>query len=105
MNTGSPASRTVCSAWRSDTRSRASSSPTERLADVVVGAGVARRDLVLLLAARRQHDDRHAGPLAERADHLEPVHVRQAEVEHHDVRLSRGRLAQSLFARHGLEQR
>ena len=36
----------------------------ERLGDVVIGASVERRDLVGLLAARREHDDRHGRPLA-----------------------------------------
>ena len=69
---------------------RASSSPTPKgLAEVVVGAGVERRDLVALLAARREHDDRHRGPLAQPPHHLEAVHVGQAEVEDHDVGLAR----------------
>ena len=53
----------------------------ERLGDVVVGAGVERRDLVGLLAARREHDDRHRRPFAQPPDHLEPVEVGQAEVQ------------------------
>ena len=61
----------------------------ERLGHVVVGAGVERGDLVALLAARRQHDDRHRAPLAQPPDDLQAVHVGQAEVEDHDVGLAR----------------
>src|SRR6266540_6079537 len=59
----------------------------EGLADVVIGAGVQRRDLVPLLAARREDDDRHGGPLAQPADDVDAVGVRQSEVDDDDVRL------------------
>ena len=76
----------------------------ERLGDVVVGAGVERRDLVRLLAARREHDDRHGGPFAQPPDHLEAVEVGQAEVQDDDVGLSRLGFAEPLRARRRLEQ-
>ena len=58
----------------------------ERLGHVVVGAELEAEHPVELVAARREHDDRHvrrARP--QRAAHVAAVHVRQAEVEQHDV--------------------
>jgi len=60
---------------------------TEGLAEIVIGAGVERRDLVGLLAARGEDDDRHRAPLAKPRDHLQSVDVRQAEVDDDDIRL------------------
>src|SRR5687768_887251 len=59
----------------------------EWLGDVVVGAGVERLDLRALLDARREHHDRHRRPLADAADHLDAVEVRQAEVDDREVGL------------------
>ena len=42
----------------------------ERLGDVVVGARLQRAHLVVLVADRGQHHDRHLAPLADRAAHL-----------------------------------
>ena len=50
----------------------------ERLGDVVVGAGIERRDLVGLRLAHRQHDDRHLGPAPQALDHLDAVDAREA---------------------------
>ena len=60
----------------------------EGLADVVIGAGVERRDLVPLLASRRQDDDRDGGPLAQPTNHFEAVHVGQSQVDDDDIRLT-----------------
>ena len=76
----------------------------ERLGDVVVGAGVERRDLVPLLAPRREDDDRNGRPLAQPADHVEAVHVGQAEIEDDDVGLARAGLDDALRARRRLEE-
>ena len=57
----------------------------ERLGDVVVGAGVEGGDLVGLAFAHREHDDRHVGPAAQAADHLDAVDAGQAEVEDDEV--------------------
>ena len=76
----------------------------EGLGQVVVGAGVERGDLVALLAARRQHDDRHVRPLAQAPDHLQAVDVGQAEIEDDDVGLARGHLDQAVGAGRRLEE-
>ncbi len=58
---------------------------TERLGDVVVGAEVERLHLVGLVAARREHDDRHLrGPPDAPAD-LGAFEIGQAEVEHDEI--------------------
>ena len=57
----------------------------ERLAHVVVGTRVERRDLVGLLAAHREHDDRHLAPTADPLDHTHAVYTGQAKVEQDHV--------------------
>ncbi len=57
----------------------------ERLGDVVVGAGVERRDLLALRLARGEDDDGHVGPAAEAGDHVEPGDVGESEVEDDEV--------------------
>ena len=76
----------------------------ERLAHVIVGARVERRDLVALLAARRQHDDRDVGPPAHATDDFEAVHVRQPEVDDDDVGLARAHFHDTVGARRGFEE-
>ena len=57
------------------------------LDQVVVGARLEPLDAVLDRVARGQHQDRRAvARAAQRAAHLHPVDVRQAEVEHDRVR-------------------
>ena len=58
----------------------------KRLSQVVIGAGIERSDLVRVLAARRDHDDRHARPRAHRLHHLDAVHIGQAQIEQHNAR-------------------
>jgi hypothetical protein len=58
----------------------------EGLGQVVVGASVEGRDLVVLGAPRRQHDDRDLRPPAQATDQVDAVAVGQAEVEEHQVR-------------------
>src|SRR5262249_12982537 len=53
----------------------------ERLAEVVAAAGAGPRQAVGLLVAGGQHHDRHARAGADVPADLEPVHVRQVEVE------------------------
>ena len=58
----------------------------ERLGHVVVGALHQAADLVVLRAARRQHQDRHAGPRrAQPAADLHAVEPRQHQIEHDEV--------------------
>ena len=59
----------------------------ERLVHVVVGARVERPDLVVARVAHGEHDDRYVGPTAEPPDHLDPVDVRQTEIEDEEIRL------------------
>ncbi len=66
----------------------------ERLRHVVVGAGVERRDLLALLADRREHDHRRVGPGAELAADVGAAAVGQHEVEDHRGRRLRGRRAE-----------
>lgn len=58
----------------------------ERLGEVVVGPGVQRADLVRVLAADRQDQDRCLGPLAKAPGDLDAVLVRQAEIEDDQIR-------------------
>ncbi len=58
----------------------------EGLGDVVVGAAQQRLDLDALIAAAREHDNGHARLLANDRDQVKAVHVRQAEIEDHQIR-------------------
>ena len=57
----------------------------ERLGDVVVGAGVERRDLLPGVEPAGEHEDRDRRPAAQRADDVDAVEVGQPEVQHDDV--------------------
>ena len=67
---------------------------TERLDDVIVRAEFEADDAVNLLAARRNHDDRHVAGLAEFAAHVEAVHFGDHQVEQDQVGLEFPREAQ-----------
>ena len=58
----------------------------ERLGDVVVGSKLEPHQLVRLLAAGGQHDDRDVAITPQRPSHIEAVLTGQAQVEHHQVR-------------------
>ena len=62
----------------------------EGLGDVVVGARVERLDLLVGGVPGRQHQDRHPGPAAQPLDHLDAVHVGQAQVEDDHVGVAGG---------------
>ena len=49
----------------------------KRLGQIVVGAGIERADFVRILAARRDHNNRHARPCAHRLHHLDAVQIEQ----------------------------
>ncbi len=72
-----------------DPQAREQLAHPERLGEVIVGAGVERRDLVALLAAGGEHDDRHVAPLPQPPDHLQAVEIGQAQVEDDEVGLAR----------------
>ena len=57
----------------------------ERLRQVIVGAGVERRDLVVFLGTCRQHQNRDRRPAAQIADHVDAFAIGQAEIEHDQV--------------------
>jgi hypothetical protein len=57
----------------------------ERLGDVVVGAQLEADQLVGLVGAGGQHDDRHRRLAPERTCHIEPIDDRQPEVEDDQV--------------------
>jgi hypothetical protein len=58
----------------------------ERLCDVVVRSAVDAVDLFVPAAAGREHEHRHGQPrVAPAPEDREPVHLRQAEVEHDRV--------------------
>ena len=73
----------------------------ERLRDVVVCAGVQPPQAVLLVHARRQHDDRDVRLRAQRLAHLRPVELREHQVEHDEVRLALASEPQPLLAVRG----
>ena len=58
----------------------------ERLGQVVVGAELEAEQLVELVVAGGEHDDRDGRVAAELAGDVEPVEPGQAEVEHDEVR-------------------
>ena len=68
----------------------------ERLRHVVVGAELEADDRVDVVRAGREHEDRRLGPAADLAADLEPVALREHEVEDHEVgiepRMQRERL-------------
>ncbi len=75
----------------------------ERLGHIVVGTAIQRIDLLHFTGTHRQHQHRHRAPFAQVTQYLLTVHVRQAQVEHHQVRLAQGRLGQPFRAGGSLE--
>lgn len=82
---------------RSSARTRASRlCETEGLGDVVVGPGVEPHDRVDLVGAGREDEDGDRAALGpDAATHLEPVDLRQAEVEEHEVGVLLGTVERS----------
>ncbi|MNX66144.1 hypothetical protein D3C86_972290 [compost metagenome] len=70
----------------------------ERLGHVVIGAAIQGLDFLPFTGAHGEHQHRHRRPLAKIAQYLLAVHVRQAEVEHQQVRLVQRGLRQSFTA-------
>src|SRR5215831_9854334 len=72
----------TCSWWRSAAHAGEQLLHAERLGDIVVGAEIERLHFAGLVAAARQHYDRH--PLIARAQHsqqFEPLDVGESEIE------------------------
>ncbi len=61
----------------------------EGLDDVVVGTGLEPLDDIRRVAPGGEHDDRHAGLIADARAHLDAVHAGQHEVEQHQIGLGR----------------
>ena len=57
----------------------------ERLRHIVVRASVESRDLFLRVIANRENQHRDVGPFAQTAQHLDALHVGQAEVEQNHI--------------------
>ena len=74
----------------------------EGLGDVVIGAAIQRRHLGCLLAARGQHHDRHRAEAAQRAQRVQPVLIRQTEIEQHQIGRAPPHFLQSVSGGHGL---
>src|SRR5215218_2116147 len=70
----------------------------ERLRHVVVGANLEADDLVDVLVARSQHEDRHVPALPHPAAELDPVDVGKHEVEDDELRRARREVLHRLGA-------
>jgi hypothetical protein len=70
----------------------------ERLRDVVVGAELEAEHLVELVVASGQHDDRHLALGAQALANLEPVELRQHDVQDDEVDALRRELLQRFHA-------
>src|SRR5437879_13891051 len=64
-------------------------SDAERLCEIVVRSPLERRDLLGFLVPSREHEDGESGVIADLPDDLDPIHVREAEVENHQIRTER----------------
>ncbi|KAG1265605.1 hypothetical protein G6F66_014139 [Rhizopus arrhizus] len=54
--------------------------------DVIVGAGLQPQDLVQVVLARGQHQDRHIGKAADLPAPIDAAQARQHQVQHHQFR-------------------
>ena len=70
----------------------------ERLGDIVVGAGIERRNLAGIAVTGRQDDDRYRCPAAQPTDHVDTVEARQTEIQEHEIRRDGCCLDQRLLA-------
>ncbi|KAG0771531.1 hypothetical protein G6F22_016394 [Rhizopus arrhizus] len=70
----------------------------ERLGDIVIGAGIQRPHLLGLAGAHGQHDHRHLAPLPQLFKHLVAFHVRQADIQDHQVHVLAGGQLQAFLA-------
>ena len=82
-----------------DPHARQQFADTKRLAEVVVCPGVERGDFVFLRIACRQHDHGNGAPLPQIADIVQPVAVRQPQIENNQIRLARAGFNQPALQR------
>jgi hypothetical protein len=75
----------------------------KRLGDVVVRPELEPEHLVQLVVARGQHDDRNRAVGAQPLAHLEPVELRQHQVENDEVDVLLGELRERLLAVPGMD--
>ena len=75
----------------------------EGLGHVVVGAGLERLDLRVLLAHGAEHEDRHRGPLAQAPGELDAAAVGEHEVDDRGVGRAHGGAIERLLHRGGLD--
>ena len=71
----------------------------EGLGNIIVRSRIQCRDFDLLMAPRRQNDNRHARPFTKLLDDVEAVHIRETQVEENQIRVSRLRLRKALLTR------
>jgi len=74
----------------------------EWLGHVVIGAGIQRPHFLVLARAHGQHDHRHLAPLPQLRQHLVAFHVRQADIQDHQIHVLAGGHVQAFLARGGL---
>jgi hypothetical protein len=77
----------------------------ERLGDVVVGAELEPEHLVELVVAGREHDDRHRTTRPQLPADLEPVKLREHDVQHDEVNLLLAETLERLLAVRRLNDR
>jgi hypothetical protein len=70
----------------------------ERLGDVIIGAGPQAAHLVRLLAVRGEHEHGNLTQLADPLQDSPPVHLREPDVQDHDVRALAVKRAQAFPA-------
>jgi hypothetical protein len=63
---------------------------TERLGDIVIGTGIKRIDFGRAVHPAGEDHDGHLGPLSKRADDINAIDVRQAEIKDDEVWMSVG---------------
>jgi hypothetical protein len=69
---------------------------------IIVSAEIERGHFLLFLLSRRQHDDRRCGPVADLADDLGAIHVRQSEIKENEIGIPGLGFDQSFPTRRGL---
>jgi len=60
----------------------------KRLGEIVISPGVERGDLILLLTARRNHDDRCRRPFANASGEIDAVRIGKAQIQQDDIGIS-----------------
>ena len=75
----------------------------EGLGDVVVGAHLEAGDLVDLVPLRGEHDDRHLAAGAKAPADLDPVELREHDVEDDEVEPLLGEAVEGLLPVHGAD--